>query len=137
VTSKSGQIWNQLTPKQRADLIYVAEVDIAELIGALEDTAEDEAAINEAERRAGIAAKGGRRAPKGKGSTLVKRGLVKLVSHDYTAHYALTPLGRSVVKHAERLMRAGSARAPYPLSQHKSPAQLDAEIAETLAKAGR
>lgn len=140
--TSSREIWTNLTPQQRANLFFVAEVDVAEVTGLIEDTTEDETGIEEALHRAGVGeASWGTRNRGSVLTNLVKKGLIKSKSTWEGEHHELTPLGRRVIKHVEAIL-LGKAPAITKAFQEtrpekKSPAQLDAEIAETLAKETR
>ena len=122
--SISGSIWDQLTPTQRASLFFVAEVDVSEILGAYEDTAEDELHRTEALRRAGITDGISWWLPRG--PALMKKGLVKTAPYyggTSSTQIVLTPLGRRVVEHGKKLLR----------EPKKTAAQLNAEIEAALA----
>lgn len=122
--SQAREIWKALTPAQRAQLAFVADVDAAEVTGLVED--DHRASVRMALRRAGFDNASWSKPPRG--SVLVRRNLIK-GSTGRGDHYELTPIGRRVIKHVEAILRK---KAPPVVSQKEITAQLDAEITEAL-----
>ena len=136
MTSTAAEIWKDLPPKQRHYLFYVAEISIDDVLDLGDDTDEDRTYRAEAEARAGLSGDHGPRTARSEGaarSALVIKGLLKLEPYEAYLrpdHYALTPLGRRVIRHVGELLRGKTTRR----ATKKSTEQLDAEIAEALAK---